>query len=88
MVVPFQDWCFDAARKTGDTGIVETQYGYHVMYFVGDSDITYRDYQIESALRSADVETWYTEAVAAMTQTEGDTTYIRKDLVLNAQSAQ
>ncbi len=88
MVVPFQDWCFDAARKTGDTGIVETQYGYHVMYFVGDSDITYRDYQIENALRNADVETWYTEAVAAMTQTEGDTTYIRKDLVLNAQSAQ
>ena len=35
MVASFEDWSFDAARKKGDTGIVETEYGYHVMYFVG-----------------------------------------------------
>ncbi len=34
MVAEFNDWCFDAARKPGDTGIVQTSYGYHVMYFV------------------------------------------------------
>ena len=34
MVQTFNDWCFDAERKPGDTGIVETTYGYHVMYFV------------------------------------------------------
>jgi len=85
MVVPFQDWCFDDARASGDTGIVETEYGYHVMYFVGDSSYTYRDYQIENELRSADLGSWYTAAVEAMTQTEGDTSYVRKDLVLNAQ---
>ena len=85
MVVNFNDWCFDSARKPGDTGIVETEYGCHVMYFVGDSDMTYRDYQIENQLRNADVNSWYTETVAAMTQTEGDTKYIRKDVVLNAQ---
>lgn len=34
MVEEFNDWCFDSARKPGDTGIVETTYGYHVMYFV------------------------------------------------------
>jgi len=88
MVVNFNDWCFDSARKAGDTGIVESTYGYHVMYFVGDSDLTYRDYQIENQLKSADMETWYNETVAAMTQTEGDTRYIRKDVVLNAQNAQ
>ena len=85
MVEPFEAWCYDEARIAGDTGIVETTYGYHVMYFVGNSDTTYRDFQIENQLRSADVEAWYTETVAAMTQTEGDTTYIRKDVVLNAQ---
>ena len=85
MVVNFNDWCFDSARKTGDTDIVESEYGYHVMYFVGDSDVTYRDYLIENQLRSADLESWYTETVSAMTQTEGDTTYVRKDLVLNHQ---
>lgn len=29
----FDAWCFDAARQPGDTGIVKTEYGYHVMYF-------------------------------------------------------
>lgn len=85
MVDAFESWCFDEGRKPGDTGIVETEYGYHVMYFVGESGTNYRDYLIENQLRSADLESWYTEAVSAVTQTEGDTRYIRKDLVLNAQ---
>ena len=33
MVEEFNDWCFDESRQSGDTGIVETSYGYHVMYF-------------------------------------------------------
>ena len=41
MVAPFEDWCFDASRQAGDTGIVQTDYGYHVMYFVGASDYSY-----------------------------------------------
>ena len=41
MVQTFNDWCFDAARKTGDTGLVETEYGYHVMYFVRHTDTYY-----------------------------------------------
>lgn len=36
MVEEFNDWCFDPARQPGDYGIVETSYGYHIMYF-GDS---------------------------------------------------
>lgn len=34
MDTAFNDWCFDPARKAGDTGIVETSYGYHIMYYV------------------------------------------------------
>lgn len=34
MVPEFNDWCFDDARRPGDTDIVETDYGCHVMYFV------------------------------------------------------
>ncbi len=33
----FEKWSFDEARKAGDTGIVETEYGYHIMYFVSDN---------------------------------------------------
>lgn len=42
MVDEFEDWCFDEARQEGDTGIVETQYGYHIMYFcgLGDSNLS------------------------------------------------
>ena len=38
MVDPFDEWCFDDARKTGDTGIVKTDYGYHVMYYVSKGE--------------------------------------------------
>ena len=33
-VEEFDAWCFDPARKSGDTGIVRTSYGYHIIYFV------------------------------------------------------
>ena len=39
MVEPFETWCFDEARVIGDTGLVKTSYGYHVMYFVGSTPI-------------------------------------------------
>ncbi len=38
MVAEFEDWCFDETRETGDTGIVKTQFGYHVMYYVGEGE--------------------------------------------------
>lgn len=38
MVEQFNDWCFDEARAAGDTGLVKTKFGYHVMFFV---DSTY-----------------------------------------------
>ena len=43
MVAAFNDWCFDESRQPGDHGIVETEYGYHIMYFVGNSDQVYSD---------------------------------------------
>lgn len=38
MVPAFNDWCFDEARQPGDTGIVETDYGHHIMYFVSKNE--------------------------------------------------
>jgi len=42
MVTEFNDWCFDESRQTGDTGLVRTSYGYHVMYFVEGGQGWYR----------------------------------------------
>ena len=39
MVEPFENWCFDESRQYGDTGLVQTNYGYHVMYFVAAHEI-------------------------------------------------
>ncbi len=33
-VEAFTNWAIDATRKPGDTGLVETEYGYHIMYYV------------------------------------------------------
>ena len=41
MVPAFNDWCFDETRKYGDYGLVQTNYGYHVMFFVGSEEIWY-----------------------------------------------
>ena len=84
MVTNFNDWCFDEAREHGNTGIVESEFGYHVMFYSGDSETSYRDYMIDSKLRNEDANEWYTALIEAMTMTEGDTSYIPKDLILSS----
>ena len=84
MVTAFNDWCFDAARVSGDTAIVETEYGCHVMYFVGNSDMTYRDFMIESTLRNADLSAWETGLIEAAELEVLNTKYVKSDLVLTA----
>lgn len=57
MVTEFNDWCFDASRKAGDTGVVDTQYGAHVMYFSGTN---LNRWQTEAAavLQNEDYTEW------------------------------
>ncbi|MEA5040549.1 MAG: peptidylprolyl isomerase [Clostridiaceae bacterium] len=52
----FNDWCFDESRQVGDHGIVETDYGYHIMYFSGYSDTAYESAQETAA--GEDYDTW------------------------------
>ena len=41
MVEAFDAWCFDESRQSGDHGIVKTEFGYHIMYFVDSEEIWY-----------------------------------------------
>lgn len=41
MVPNFNDWCFDEARQVGDYALIDTEFGYHIMYFCGSRDIWY-----------------------------------------------
>ena len=43
MVAEFDGWCFDESRQIGDSGLVKTTYGYHLMYFV-DSEAIWESY--------------------------------------------
>lgn len=39
MVEAFDAWCFDDSRQPGDYGIVKTDFGYHIMYFVNSQTL-------------------------------------------------
>lgn len=39
MVETFDAWIFDESREFGNSGLVKTQFGYHVMFFVGKTYI-------------------------------------------------
>lgn len=62
MVSAFEDWCFDPSRQAGDSGIVETEYGYHVMYFVGEGE-NYWDLLAKNDMLNA----FYTEWIEGLT---------------------
>jgi len=50
-VEAFDAWIFDAARKAGDTAVVSSEYGYHVMYYVGEG-LTAWEAEADAVLRS------------------------------------
>ena len=52
MVEAFEEWCFADGRQPGDTGIVQTPYGYHIMYFVEEGDYIYWRTLASANLRS------------------------------------
>ena len=78
----FRSWSVSTNRKTGDTGVIVSEYGYHVMYYVGDDELTYRDYMIREEMRSNDVEKWYDAIVDASTATLKKASYLNTDFRL------
>ena len=84
LVENFLNWAIDDARTPGETAIVETEYGYHIMYFVGDSELSYRDYMITNQLRSDDMIAWEDGLVAAAVLTVKNTSKVNTGLTLNA----
>ena len=66
MVTEFNDWCFDAARQSGDTGVVDTQYGSHVMYFSGVNAARWQT-QVAANLRTEAYTAWEEDLVKDVT---------------------
>ena len=60
MVQSFNDWCFDSARKPGDSGIVDTAYGSHIIYFISDGQPRWM-VNVEDTLRGVDYSNWVSD---------------------------
>ncbi len=78
----FLSWSIDKDRKVGDTGIVQTEYGYHIMYFSSFDELTYRDYMIREEMRGNDTEAWYEKALEGTSVTVGKDKYLNMDIIL------
>ena len=83
-VANFENWAV-AGHEPGDTGIVETEYGFHIMYYKADGTTTYRQQMIESNLRNETQLRWEEETVEAVSSSLHSTSYLATDLVLNNQ---
>lgn len=82
-VESFTNWSTDPQRKAGDTGIIESVYGYHVMYYVGDDELTYRDSMITDEIRTANMAAWYEGILASAEMTEKNTSLLNRDVLLS-----
>ncbi len=86
-VEEFLDWSLDDSRKAGDAGVIETQFGYHVMYYVEDDEMTYRDLLISNELKEADYTKWYEDAVKAISVEKGNVSFLNRSYMLATLSA-
>jgi len=79
-VEEFNDWCFDAERKAGDSGVVKTENGYHVMYLEGYGEYTYRNYMIMNDKLAEDLEAYLEDIIEATPYTEVDLSRMNWDI--------
>ena len=77
----FLKWSIDPERKEGDSEVIETEHGYHIMYFVDHSDLNYRDYMINNTLINEAMDKWYEETLKTVTATNKDIEKL--DMVVN-----
>ncbi|MBQ2866026.1 MAG: peptidylprolyl isomerase [Clostridia bacterium] len=60
MAEAFDEWIFDESRQAGDTEIIYSYYGYHIMYFVGEGLVQY-EAAIREALAAEEYNAYYEE---------------------------
>ncbi len=64
MVEAFENWMFDEARTAGETGIVETEYGYHIMYYIGEGKLVWENTARDGVIGEL-FEAWLDEQATA-----------------------
>ncbi len=82
----FLNWSIDEKRKEGDAEVIETEYGYHVMYFDSYDELTYRDYLVTNAMKEKDYNEWMEEKVKDYTAISVNMSKLNKDIVISSSS--
>lgn len=82
MVEAFENWCFDKNRKVGDTDLVETEYGWHVMFYSSTDEMTYRDTMIKSDMLTEDLTKWHEGLMEKAKPTIVNLNFMELDYVL------
>ena len=88
MVSEFEDWAIDDSRKYGDVGIVKSQFGYHIMFFINDKPsyesqiiVNMRNEKLNEIIESAEYKT-HNSAIS-----RADKSYLENKKAANAESA-
>lgn len=66
----FLDWTIDPARRPGDTGLVKTSYGWHIMYYVSSKEPVWRQTAL-TALQEQDYQNLTDSASQGWTVSRG-----------------
>lgn len=72
-VEAFDAWCFDESRQPGDTDIIETPYGYHILFYAGQCEESYWHRMMYDSYRS-ECYTEICEEIRALYPEEADLT--------------
>ena len=72
-----------AAREEIFAKIVETEFGYHLIYFVSTCDESYRDHMMTHTMREDDYSKWHGDIVDAVTATVLDTSLLELNFVIS-----
>lgn len=81
-VESFTKWAI-AEHKAGDTEIIESEYGYHIMYYVKGSELTYRDTIIKTTMANEDYEAWENDLIKDITVTDVNLKRLDRDITVS-----
>lgn len=62
-VEPFLNWCFAKDRKKGDSGIIKTEYGYHIMYLSSKSKDPVWKNNVREAIASKNFDSYIEKTI-------------------------
>lgn len=69
MVEEFETWLFDA-KTVGEMGFVESEYGWHIMYYGGETGTAAWNFSAHSRVTNEKIDKWYGELPYKITVNE------------------